>query len=60
MPGIGAILRIVEQRLEERRLQAFQVAARLADDVSRDELGRVLEHVDEAMQLAQDVVRQVA
>ena len=33
---------------------------RFADDVARDEFRRVLEHVDEAVQLAQDVVRDVA
>jgi len=35
------------------------VALGLADDVTRHELRRVLEHVDEAVQLAQDVVGQV-
>ena len=41
---------------EERRRQPVEVGLRLADDVARDELGRVLEHVDEAVQFAQDVV----
>jgi hypothetical protein len=60
VPGVGAVFGVVEQGLEERRLDAFEVALGLADDVARHELGRVLEHVDEAVQLAQDVVGQVA
>jgi hypothetical protein len=60
VPGIRTVLRVVEQRLEERWLHAFQVALGLADDVARHEFGGVLEHVDEAMQLAQHVVGQVA
>ena len=59
MPRIRAVLRVVHQRLEERRRQPVQVALGLADDVARHELGRVLEHVDEAVQLAQDVVGDV-
>jgi len=59
VPAVGAILRIVHQRLEERRGQAIQVAPGFADDVTRHELGRVFEHVDEAVQLAQDVVGDV-
>jgi hypothetical protein len=59
VPRVGAVLGVVEQRLEERRLDALQVALGLADDVARHELRRVLEHVDEAVQLAQDVVGQV-
>jgi hypothetical protein len=39
---------------------AVEVALGLADDVARHELRRVLEHVDEAVQLAQDVVGDVA
>ena len=60
MPGVRAVLRVMHQRAEERRRQPVEVGARLADDVARDELRRVLEHVDEAVQLAQDVVRHVA
>jgi hypothetical protein len=59
VPRVRAVLRVVEQRLEERRRDAVEVRPRLADDVAGDELRRVLEHVDEAVQLAQDVVRQV-
>jgi hypothetical protein len=60
MPGVRTVLGVIEQRLEERRLHPFQVALGLPDDVSRHELRRVLEHVDEAVQLAQDVVGDVA
>ncbi len=60
VPAVGAVFRVVQQRLEKRRLHALQVALGLADDVLGHELGRVLEHVDEAVQLAQDVVGQVA
>jgi hypothetical protein len=60
VPGVRTVFRIVEQCLEERRLHAFEVALGLADDVARHEFGGVLEHVDETMQLAQDVVGQVA
>jgi hypothetical protein len=59
VPGIGAVLGVIEQRLEERRLDPFQVRLGLPDDVARHELRRVLVHVDEAVQLAQDVVGQV-
>jgi hypothetical protein len=59
VPAVGAVLRVVHQRLEERRRQPVEVALGLADDVTRHELRRVLEHVDEAVQLAQDVVGNV-
>jgi hypothetical protein len=59
MPGVRAVLRVLDQGAEERRRDAVEVALGLADDVPGDELRRVLEHVDEAVQLAQDVVRQV-
>ena len=60
MPRIRAVLRIMHQRPKERRRQSVQVGACLADDVARDKLRRVLEHVDETVQLAQNVVRDVA
>ena len=59
MPRVGAVLRIVHQLLEEGRCQAVEVALGLPDDVTRHELRRVLEHVDETVQLAQDVVGDV-
>ncbi len=60
VPGIRAVLGVVHQRAEERRRQAVQVGLGFADDVARDEFRRVLEHVDEAVQFAQDVVGDVA
>ncbi len=57
VPGVGTILGIVEERLEERRLDALQVAFRLAHDMAGDKFRRILEHVDEAVQFAQDIVR---
>jgi hypothetical protein len=60
VPGIGAVGGVVRQRPEERRRQRVEVGLRLAHDVAGDELRRVLEHVDEAVQLAQHVVRDVA
>jgi hypothetical protein len=60
MPGIRSVLGVMHQRAEKRRRQPVQVGPRLADDVARDELRRVLEHMDEAVQLAQDVVRNMA
>jgi hypothetical protein len=49
----------VHQRLEEGRRQRVQVVVGLAQDVARHELRRVLEHVNEAVQLLQDVVGDV-
>jgi len=60
MPRVRTVFRVIEQGLEERRLHGFEITLGLADDVTRHELGRVLEHVDEAVQLAQDVVGNVA
>ena len=60
VPGIGTVGGVVGQRAEEGRRQRVEVGLGLAHDVAGDELRRVLEHVDEAVQLAQDVVRDVA
>ena len=60
MPGIGAVVGVVHQRAEERRRQAVQIRFGFADDVARDEFRRIFEHVDETMQFAQDIVRNVA
>ncbi len=59
VPRVRAVLCIVDQRLEERRRQAVHVTLGLADDVARHELRRVFEHVNEAVQLAKNIVRQV-
>src|SRR5690606_38292390 len=45
-----------DQFTEKRRRQAVEIAAGLADDMARNELGRVFEHVDETMQLTQNIV----
>ena len=59
MPGVGAILRVIDQLAKKWWRQAIDIAACLTNDVSRHKLRRVLEHVDEAMQFAQDIVRDV-
>ncbi len=59
VPRIRAVLRVMHQRPEERRGEAVEIGLGLPDDVPCDELGRVLEHVNEAVQLAQHVVRDV-
>ncbi len=60
VPRIRAVLRVLDERAEERRRQRIEIRLHFADDVPGDELRRVLEHVDEAVKLAQDVVRDVA
>ena len=59
VPRIRTVFGIIQKRLEERWLDAFQIALCLADDVLGHKFRRVLEHVDEAVQLAQDVIGQV-
>lgn len=60
VPRIRTFVRVLHQFLEERRRERVQIHLGFADDMARDELRRVLEHVDEAVQFAQDIVRQVA
>jgi len=60
VPGVRTVLGVIKQRLEKRRLHAFKITLGFADDVARDEFGRVLKHVDETMQFTQDVVGQMA
>jgi hypothetical protein len=60
VPRVGAVVGVVHQRAEERRRQAVQVGLGFADDVTGDEFRRVLEHVDEAVQFAQDIVGDMA
>src|SRR5450755_29612 len=50
----------MHQRAEKRRRQRIEVGLRLADDVPRHEFRSVLEHVDEPVQLAQHIVRNMA
>jgi len=49
----------MHQRAEKRRRQRIEISPRLAHHMLGDELRRVFIHVDEAMQLAQNVVRNV-
>src|SRR5512132_1485580 len=49
----------MDEFAEKRRRQRIEIRSRLAQDVARDEFRRVLVHVDEAVQLLQDVVRDV-
>ena len=60
VPGVRTVLGVMRQRAEKRWRKAIQVGACLANDVSRHKFRRVLEHVDEAMQLTQDVIGNVA
>ena len=50
----------MRQRTEERRRYALQVGLGLTHDIATDEFRRILEHVDEAVQFAQHIVRNVA
>lgn len=59
MPGVGAVGGVAGQGAEKGRGKRAEIAARLADDVPGHELGRVLEHVNKAVQLLQHVVGQV-
>ena len=56
---IRTILSVVDQGAKERRRQTAQVRSRFANDMPGHELRRVLEHVDEAVQFLQDVIRDV-
>ena len=60
VPRIRAVLGVIEQGAEKRRLNPFQVTFGLSNDVTRHELRRVFKHVNESVQLAQDVVGQMA
>ena len=60
MPGVRTVLGVVNQRSKKRRSQTVGVGRRLANDVPGHELRRVLEHMNEAVQLPQNVVRDVA
>ena len=60
VPRVRAVFCIVQQRFKEWRLNTFQITFGFANDVARHKLGRVFKHVNKPMQLAQDVVGQVA
>ena len=50
----------MRERTEEGRRHALQVGLGLTHDVASNELRRILEHVDETVQLAQQIVRNMA
>ncbi len=60
VPGVGAVRGVVGQGTKEGRGQGIEVVARLAHNVTGDELRGVLEHVDEAVQLPQYVIGDMA
>ena len=60
VPRIRTVFGVIEQSFEKRRLHTLQIAFGLANDVACHKLGRVFKHVNKAMQLAQDVIGQVA
>ena len=60
VPGIRTIGGVMRERPEEGRHQRIQIRPCLAQDVAREEFRRVFQHVDEAVEFTQDVVRDVA
>ena len=60
VPGVRSVLGVVDHRAEKRRREAFDVRFGFAEDVPSDKLGSVLEHMDKAVKLTQDIVGDVA
>ncbi len=60
VPGIGTVLRVVHQRAEKRRCQTIEIGFGFANNMACHEFGRVFKHMNEAVQLAQNVVGNVA
>ena len=60
VPGIRTVGGIVRQGAEEGRRQRIEIGIGLALDVAGNELRRVLVHVNETVQLAQHIVRDMA
>ena len=58
-PQLVALLRIVQQRAEERRAQRLGVVAQMAGEVARDEVGRLLGQEDVAVDAVEDFDRDV-
>ena len=56
VPRIRTILSIVDQSPEKRRSKTVGIRFRFPDNVPSHELGRILEHVNKAVQLTQNVV----
>src|SRR3546814_1094850 len=52
-----SVLRVVHQRAEERRRERVQIRLRFANNVTGDEFRRVFEGMNEAVQFAQNGVR---
>ena len=59
MPRVGPVLRVFDELAEEGWCQTVDIAARLSNDVTRHKLGRILKHVNEAVQFAQNIVGDV-
>ena len=59
VPRVRSILCVIDQRAKERWRQAVGVRFGFTQDVSSHELRRVFKHMDEAVQFAQDRVRNV-
>ena len=60
MPRVRTVVGVFNQCPEERGRQAVDVCLRFANDMPGDELGRILEHVNKAMQFPQNVIGNVA
>ena len=56
MPRIRTIVCVVQQFLEKWRCQRAQILIRFPQDVASHEFWRVLKHVNESMQLTQNVI----
>src|SRR5690606_18878504 len=56
VPRIRAVRSVLHELTEKRRSEAVEICPGVANDVSRHKFGGVLEHVNEAVQLAQYVV----
>ena len=56
MPRIRPILSVVNHRAEKGRRQSFDLSLRFPENVPCDKLWSILEHVDKAVELSEDVV----
>src|SRR5690606_37356316 len=59
VPRIRAVLGVLDQFAEKRRRQAIQVSARFTNNMTRHKFWRVFKHVNETVELAKDIVRDV-
>lgn len=60
MPGVRSVLCIVHEGAEKRWCQSIQIGFGFTDNMACDEFRRILEHVNETVQLAQQIIRDVA